>query len=279
MLLEGFYGNTLLDVEFDICKLPAATQTHIMTQWTRVQAELATLTYPQIGSICSVSETGEPVIGKLAAYSVGEIKDPGPFSTATEYFTAIANASIDKQDPSVRLGAHVFGDILSKTTLFEGSGSFPLNHMDLGTQNILVNDDFDFIAIIDWEFAQTAPWQVNHYPMPFPLLDSDIETILRDPSHLAYRNVSRQDSSRRIYDQKFQEAESELEKQGRTLERSFPDILNGPASRIYACFTNLGRLPASDEGLLLQMVQLACGLGESDAKGYLQEMEQRVSGG
>lgn len=68
---------------------------------------------------------------------------------------------------------------------------FPLNHMDLGTQNILVDDTFNFVAIIDWEFAQTAPWQVNRYPMPLPLLGLDTEDILRDPSHLAYRNVLR----------------------------------------------------------------------------------------
>jgi aminoglycoside phosphotransferase (APT) family kinase protein len=34
---------------------------------------------------------------------------------------------------------------------------FPLSHMDLGTQNIIVDNDFNFLAIIDWEFAQTAP--------------------------------------------------------------------------------------------------------------------------
>jgi hypothetical protein len=57
--------------------------------------------------------------------------------------------------------------------------------MDLGTQNILVDDRFNFRAIIDWEFAQTAPWQVNHYPMTFPLLESDtkIQGILQDPNH------------------------------------------------------------------------------------------------
>ncbi|GKU11974.1 unnamed protein product, partial [Fusarium langsethiae] len=31
--------------------------------------------------------------------------------------------------------------------------------MDLGTQNVLVDDDLNFLAVIDWEFAQTAPWQ------------------------------------------------------------------------------------------------------------------------
>ncbi|KAK3682840.1 hypothetical protein B0T22DRAFT_502042 [Podospora appendiculata] len=277
MLLEGFYGNTLQDVEFDICNLPVATQEHIMMQWTRVQSELATLTLPQIGSVCSISPSGEPVIGRLAASSGAELRDAGPFSRAVAYFTAVANAAAGKLDSSARLGALVFRDILDKTTLFGDMSTveqFPLNHMDLGTQNILVDDRFNFVAIIDWEFAQTAPWQVNRYPMPFPLLGLDTEDILRDPSHLAYRNVLRQDVSRRIYRQKFQEAESKFEEEGRPLQGSFADTLNSSASRIYACFTSLDRLPQADRGLLREMVHFAFGWSADKVEQYLWELEQ-----
>ena len=254
-----------------------ATQEHIMMQWTRVQAELATLAYPQIGSVCSISPSGEPVIGSLAASSAAELRDAGPFSRAVEYFTAVANAAAGKLDSSTRLGALVFRDILDKTTLFgdiDTVEQFPLNHMDLGTQNIIVDDKFNFVAIIDWEFAQTAPWQVNHYPMPFPLLGSGTEDILRDPSHLAYKNVLRQDVSRRIYRQKFQEAERKLEEEGRALEGSFADTLNSSASRIYSCFTSLGRLQQADRGLLREMVRLAFGLDADKVEEYLWELEQ-----
>ncbi len=146
--------------------------------------------------------------------------------------------------------------------------------MDLGTQNVRFDDEFNFIAIIDWEFAQTAPWQVNRYPMPFPLVGLDVEGILRDPSHLAYRNVLRQDSSRRIYSQKFQETERELEEEGRALGGSFSDTLNDPASRIYAFFTNLGRLPQADEGLVRKMPCLAFGLDRNEVEEYVRQIEQ-----
>ncbi|KAK4118166.1 hypothetical protein N657DRAFT_651579 [Parathielavia appendiculata] len=277
MLLEGFYGNTLQDVEFDICNLPVATQEHIMMQWTTVQAELATLAYPQIGAVCSISPSGEPVIGSLAASSAAELRDAGPFSRAVEYFTAVANAAAGKLDSSTRLGALVFRDILGKTTLFgdiDTVEQFPLNHMDLGTQNIIVDDNFNFVAIIDWEFAQTAPWQVNRYPMPFPLLGPDTEDILRNPSHLAYKNVLRQDVSRRIYRQKFQEAERKLKEEGRALDGSFADTLNSSASRIYACFTSLGRLQQADRGLLREMVRLAFGFDADKVEEYLWKLEQ-----
>ena len=89
----------------------------------------------------------------------------------------------------------------------------------MGTQNIVVDNGFNFLAIIDLEFAQTAPWQVNHYPMPFPLLSSDaeIDEILKDPNHIAYNNTSRQATARNLYRQKFQDAEQELQKKGRLL--------------------------------------------------------------
>ncbi|KAL1898787.1 hypothetical protein Sste5346_003194 [Sporothrix stenoceras] len=126
------------------------------------------------------------------------------------YFCAIADAAVRKEkkqsisdSPSWKaLGAVVFHDIVHSTALYQsnrlgstaGDGElFPLNHMDLGTQNTLVDDELNFLAIIDWEFAQTAPWPVNYYPMPFPFTDSDAETqaILQDPTHLAHENVSR----------------------------------------------------------------------------------------
>lgn len=250
-----------------------------MAQWTEIQAELATLTYPTIGSISSFSEDDEPVFGKLAASFSGEIDSGGPFATANDYFTALADTTISKLQGSSRLGAFIIRNIVLKTALFESSAPFPLNHMDLGAQNILVNDNFDFIAIIDWEFAQTAPWQVNRYPMPFPLLGLDIEDLLSNPKHIAYKNVLPQSVTRGIYKQKFKEAEESLTYQGRGLEGSFVETLDGKASRIFACFTNLGRLPVSDEDLGYQMVRLAFGLQGKEVEEYVREVERCAQGG
>ena len=115
---------------------------------------------------------GEPVIGKLATASAEGLRNEGPFSNAAEYFAAIGDAAISKLDlsntdlkgssmPFTRLGAIVFRDIVHNTALFEGSnidGRFPLNHMYLGIQNIVVDKNFNSLAIIDWEFAQNARW-------------------------------------------------------------------------------------------------------------------------
>jgi len=93
-------------------------------------------------------------------------------------------------------------------------------------QNILVDDDFNFLALIDWEFTQTAPLHVNHYPMPFPLISPDrkIKDAFDDPTHIAHGNILKQHSSRRLYCQKFREAEIILRRKG-LLEGTFAEVL------------------------------------------------------
>ena len=220
-----------------------------------MQAEIATLVLPQIGSISSLSSTGDAIIDKLATAAIEGFDNPGPFSTASEYFEAAGQAAANRHSKDHRsstsfhrIGISVFCDIVSRTNLFKDvatEGLFPLSHMDLGTQNILIDDEFNFLAIIDWEFAHTAPWQVNHYPMPFPLAESDasIKTILGDPDHSAYKNVLQQEFTRGLYRQGFQSAEEDLKKNGHTLTSSFVNVLDSPASRVYACFTKLGQAP------------------------------------
>ncbi|KAK4104232.1 hypothetical protein N658DRAFT_565110 [Parathielavia hyrcaniae] len=281
MLLEGFYGNTLQDVAPDMCRLPV------------IQAEVATMEFPHIGSICSVSEDGEPVIGRLSTAPAEGLANPGPFSSAAEYFTAVGEAALSKPDFRVgdpkqashsppQLGPLVFLDIVQKTTLFADDDHpgqpFPLNHMDLGTQNILVDDAFHFLAVIDWEFAQTAPWQVNHYPMPFPLLSSEQRnnTILRDPDHIAHGNVSRQAAARHMYARKFREAEERLcAEQGRVIGQSFACVLDGAASKVYGRFTRLRGIPEYDDKLVREMLRLGLGLDGEEAERYLAAQEEK----
>lgn len=268
-------------------------QDHIIEQWTQVQAELATFTFPQIGSISSFSPTSGAVIGELSTAVADGLVNHGPFSDAATYFSTIGQATLAKllnacQDSSsiedesfATLGAFVFLDILGSTDLFTCSDSgepFHFNHMDMGTQNILVDDNFNFLAVIDWEFAQSAPWQVNHYPMPFPLTSSDAESdeILNDPTHIAHNAVSKQKVAQDLYRQKFQDAESRLEKEGRPLKRSIAHLLDGEASRIYACLENLGGFVSMNEELTHEMVRLAYGFDPAATEHYLERLKAIV---
>ncbi|KAK0127973.1 hypothetical protein ONS96_007467 [Cadophora gregata f. sp. sojae] len=291
MLIQGFYGNTMQDVQFNICELPISTQEHIITQWTSVQAELATFTFPQIGSISHFSKDTGAIIGKLSTAVAEGLSDEGPFTETWDYFAAVADARFrqacrsdvadDGSNTFTRLGPFVFKDIVHNTTLFKsGGGPFHLDHMDMGTQNILVDQDFNFLAIIDWEFAQAAPWEVIHYPMPFPLIAADAKTdyILQNPDHIAHRNVSRQVAARKMYKQKFRDAEQALESKGRPLQKSIADVLDGAASRIYALLEKVGVFQGMEEELTYEMVRLAYGFDGDEAKKYLNEMEAKMKG-
>jgi hypothetical protein len=251
-----------------------------------IQTELASLAYHKIGSISSISETGEPIIGKLSTSSSHGLIRHGPFSSAAEYFTSIAIAGVMQASLSAKdaitfaqLGAFIFMDIVEKTELFNTNETcFPLNHMDLGTQNILVDDSHHFLAVIDWEFAQTAPWEVNHFPMPFPLVWSDekIDAALKDPGNRAHRAISQQAVTRQMYIEKFQDAERKLQEKGQRLRKSFPCVLTSAASRIYACYDRIGSAGDGDEDLVREMVRLAFGFDKERTSDYLKGIEGKI---
>jgi hypothetical protein len=110
MFIEGFYGNSMQDVKYNICELPVrlslysspiyllipleqiSTQEHIITQWTSVQAELATFTSPQIGSISHFTKDTGATIGKLSTAVAEGLSREGPFTEAWDYFDTIADA-------------------------------------------------------------------------------------------------------------------------------------------------------------------------------------------
>ncbi|KAK4121074.1 hypothetical protein N657DRAFT_636113 [Parathielavia appendiculata] len=217
---------------------------------------------------------------------------PRTFSNIAEHFTAVGEAALSKLNLHAgdtdggtqflpQLGALVFLDIFRNTPLFADDcpkAAFPLNHMDLGTQNILIDDAFNFLAIIDWELAQTGPWRVNHYPMPFPLLwsDQDINSILGNPDHIAHGNVSRQAAARKMYAQEFWEVEEGLREEGRALGQSFADVLDSAASRVYGCLTRLRGVPEHDQDLVREMVRLAFGFEGEEMERYLAALKVRL---
>lgn len=101
------------------------TQEPIITQWTSIQAELATFTFPQVGSISHFSEGAGAIIGKLSTAGAEGPSDEGPFTEAWDYFAALAEAKFyqacksdiakDGDNIFTRLGPFVFEDILHNT--------------------------------------------------------------------------------------------------------------------------------------------------------------------
>lgn len=80
------------------------------------------------------------------------LSNEGPFTKSWNYFSAIVDARLQQalkgevNDSNVFKipGPFVFRDIVQNTPVFKtiGNDPFHFNHMDMGTQNILVDEDF-----------------------------------------------------------------------------------------------------------------------------------------
>jgi len=71
----------------------------------------------------------------------------------------------------MNLGIHAF-KILDKHSMADGSteGPFPLKHPDLSFQNILVDNEFRVVAVLDWSLSRTVPaHEFGHFHTPTTL--------------------------------------------------------------------------------------------------------------
>lgn len=138
------------------------------------QVEMTSVRMPQIGSIVKRSD---------GSYHVGPLPGlGGPFSTATEFFKAWAScAKFPFSEQTIRKlmgGRGPIEEVLASVNEFPslvdalaGSlssrdhGPFPLYHPDLRHSNIMVDEEFQVLAIIDWEGASTVPWELIEFPL------------------------------------------------------------------------------------------------------------------
>jgi aminoglycoside phosphotransferase (APT) family kinase protein len=113
--------------------------------------ELATLTFPTIGQLRCINDGIE--VGRLVTRR-GEIVEA--FSTSASYYRRRAGL-IEGQKPAdeeTKLAIEA-AMILAERSV--NTGPFPLKHPDLSFQNVLVDENFDVVAILDWSFASTVP--------------------------------------------------------------------------------------------------------------------------
>lgn len=104
----------------------------------------------------------------------------GPFETAREYFVAWARNvqfpsgedAIRSQVPpdladdlilSIRQFPSQFETALNRLSL--SCGPFPLHHPDFHHSNVIIDDTYNILSIIDWEGAGTVPWEFVQFPM------------------------------------------------------------------------------------------------------------------
>lgn len=178
----------------------------------RIINELGTMTFPAIGQLRfrnASSDSEQVSVGELVTRSGHVI---GPFEMSTDYYcsrmsllmdqkkrendtisTAITTAG-DSRDygpesaVDIIMTAVTVAEILRNRSNSEGSaaGPFILKHPDLSFQNILVNENFDVVAVLDWSFASVVTpeeFAYFHAPtssrLPF-IFQKDSEEVSQD---------------------------------------------------------------------------------------------------
>jgi len=133
------------------------------------QVKIWNLKFDKVGSIYKTSS------GK---YEVGPLADGtgGPYETATEYYKAWAAKNKSKPGATSDLVSRIecAAPIISKYD----KGPFRLIHTDFALHNVMVDDQYNILGIIDWEDAFVGPAELaaqqtlRHTSYPLPVLDT-----------------------------------------------------------------------------------------------------------
>ncbi|KFG86298.1 phosphotransferase enzyme family protein [Metarhizium anisopliae] len=162
-------------------------------------AQLRQLEFPAAGSLIPKSESpddeSDPIIGPLLSMTVNEFERQREMPQATEVYTSMKDfidlhshilsetfqlpvQELEYRQAKMKIFAlnSIAKEIRTYSELQEPSHSFVLAHPDLRCGNILVDDDFHILGIIDWEFTHTVPRQLL-LPPPW-ITGHDPDTLL-----------------------------------------------------------------------------------------------------
>ncbi|WEW60881.1 hypothetical protein PRK78_006369 [Emydomyces testavorans] len=180
ILMECLPGNVGTDLNFDF--IPSEHKSAFFEEMARIQTEISSLLFRKIGSIIR-REDGSYDIGPIPGLG-------GPFKTATEYFKAwAATVQFPHSEAFIKescgdLGARIatstaeFPRKISKLTdrlVMQDTGPFPLCHVDFGHNNIIVDDNYKILGVIDWEHAFAAPWETLEFPLTLNMVPAAMD--------------------------------------------------------------------------------------------------------
>jgi hypothetical protein len=136
------------------------------------QVQLSSVRLPKIGTVIC-NDDGSINVGPIP--NIG-----GPFDTAADFFKAWAVATkYPLSEDTIRTRTGKFADdIIASTKGFPSQikalavlssafngGPFPLMHPDLYQSNIIVDDNYKVLGVIDWEGAHSVPWEILEFPL------------------------------------------------------------------------------------------------------------------
>ncbi|KAI9826840.1 MAG: hypothetical protein M1832_005779 [Thelocarpon impressellum] len=132
------------------------------TAWDKVADQLADY-YHQLSRL-RFDRIGRISSGPEEETRVGSFDGMGPFATSLEYFYALRkdqSRAINVKhagDEQWETAAWILEQALPSMVVEEHvHGPFPLCHLDLHHDNVLIDEDFNISGILDWSDAQTVP--------------------------------------------------------------------------------------------------------------------------
>jgi hypothetical protein len=202
-----------------------------------------------IGTIQRINEDGTIQQGPIPGLG-------GPFATATEFFQTwcdkatfgLSNDQLHRSCgtyaaelvPSIESFPRKLAMVAGRLSKFD-KGPFPLIHGDYGHNNVVVDDDYQIIGVIDREKAFAAPWEVaGDFPLNLstvpPAMDApwnyDEVGKPRDPI-LAKKFASQKDYIANIRDAEYARSITELPCLLNLLQDSCKQRLMTAITRLY----------------------------------------------
>ena len=143
-------------------ELPDTVLRKILDQLANVLFQLSSLQFPKIGYLHDDIDGGYRIDAMLDRKG----KRVGPYSSAAEYYRWRADQPLNRSNESlVDLQDALFHSYLYRLSLpflmngTRSAGPFPLAHNDLGVHNVLFDEDWKLVGVIDWSGACVVPWE------------------------------------------------------------------------------------------------------------------------
>lgn len=199
-----------------------------------IQVELSSFKFDRIGSLYQDEKTLDFFIGPEV--ETGK----GPWTDSMDYYSdladhalrvCVADAEADVKTSSSFAIPILFKHLISVYGQNNGAGPFSLTNRDFGAHNLLVNDDFDIIGVIDFDGVMAAPIEVVAQYPSLTWLDREI------PGHvetrpLAINRIKRTEPKLREYKDLVEMAEAAMggSKNG---EESIANLMLSNATSVY----------------------------------------------
>ena len=156
ILMETIRGRRHINEDLVILDIPDEKKRFVCEQLADYFLQLNSLRFPSIGSLDTDEE------GNLFISDVFRIHETFPRPTGpTQYyrFAALARLRLFRHVPSLAFNSWLrlsLAKRMGKSTTVD----YPLAHPDFHAGNILFDDDFTIVGILDWSYAHTVPTEL-----------------------------------------------------------------------------------------------------------------------